>query len=73
MTGLLLRMTGLLIEMVGVVIIVRERGGHEMPWIQIPGGPSVSTGWAAVVLGFIVWLVATIILAATRPPRRQSS
>jgi hypothetical protein len=72
MTGQLLRLIGLLIEMVGVVGVVRERGGHEIPQLRIPGGPTVSAGWAAVVLGFVVWLVATILLAATRPPRRES-
>jgi hypothetical protein len=70
MTGQLLRWVGLLIEMVGVVGIVRERGGSEVPRISVPGGPTVSAGWVAVVLGFVVWLVATILLAATRPPRR---
>jgi drug/metabolite transporter (DMT)-like permease len=73
MTGQLLRLVGLLIEMVGVVGVVRERGGSEVPRFQIPGGPTVSAGWAAVVLGFVVWVVATILLAATRPPRRQKS
>jgi hypothetical protein len=70
-TGQLLRLVGLLIEMVGVVGVVRERGGHEVPQIRIPGGPTVSASWAAVVLGFVVWLVATIILAVTRPPHQR--
>ena len=59
--------------MVGVVGVVRERGGRELPRIQLPGGPAVSAAWAAVVLGFVLWLVAKILLAATRPPRRQKS
>jgi hypothetical protein len=70
-TGQLLRLIGLVIEMIGVVGVIRERGGQDVPHVQIPGGPTVSAGWAAVVLGFVVWLVATIILAATRPPRRE--
>jgi hypothetical protein len=70
MTGQLLRLVGLLIEMVGVVGVVRERGGHEVPQVRIPGGSTVSAGWAAVVLGFVIWLVATILLAATEPNRR---
>jgi hypothetical protein len=67
----LLRLVGLLIEMVGVVGVIRERGGHAVPQIRIPGGPTVSAGWVAVVVGFVVWLVATIILATTRPPHRD--
>ena len=72
LTGQWLRFLGLLIEMVGVVGVVRERGGKEVPQISIPGGPVVSSAWVAVILGFVVWLVATILLAATKPPRRQS-
>ncbi len=73
MTGQLLRLIGLLIEMVGVVGVVRERGGHDVPRVQVPGGPLVSSAWLAVVLGFVIWLVATILLAATRPPHRGST
>lgn len=73
MTGQLLRLVGLLIEMAGVIGVVRERGGSEVPHVQIPGGPKISAGWCAVVLGFVVWLAATILLAATRRPRHESS
>jgi hypothetical protein len=69
--GQWLRLIGLLIEMVGVVGVVRERGGKEVPQITIPGGPVVSSAWIAVVLGFVIWLVATILLSATKPPRRD--
>ena len=72
MTGQLLRLVGLLLEMVGVIGVVRERGGTDVPHIQVPGGPTVSAAWFAAVLGFVVWLVATILLSATRPPRRES-
>lgn len=67
-----LRMIGLLIEMVGVVGVVRERGGNEFPQIQVPGGPSVSSAWVAVVLGFVIWLIARILLASDRPSRHQT-
>jgi len=67
--GRWLRLIGLLIEMVGVVGVVRERGGRGGVPIRVPGGPAVSAAWVAVVLGFVIWLVATILLAATRPPR----
>jgi hypothetical protein len=62
-----LRGLGLLIEMTGVVGIARERAGTQMPRLSIPGGPTVSWSWVALAIGFVVWLVATIILAATRP------
>ena len=71
-TGHSLRLIGLLIEMAGVIFVVRERGGKEVPQIHLPSGPVVSSAWVAVVLGFVIWLVATIILAATKPPRPES-
>jgi type IV secretory pathway TrbD component len=72
LTGQWLRLLGLLIEIVGVAGVVSERGGKKVPQLQIPGGPVVSSAWAAVLLGFVIWLVATILLAATKPSRRQS-
>lgn len=71
-TGHWLRLIGLLVEMIGVVGIVRERGGASLPRIPLPGGGAVSSAWLAVGLGFVIWLIATIILAATRPPRPDS-
>lgn len=71
-TGQWLRFLGLLIEIVGVVGVVRERGGHDSPLIQIPGGPVISTAWLAFALGFLLWLVAKILLFAAPTPRRDS-
>lgn len=62
-----LRYLGLFLELTGVVGIVRERPGREMPRLSIPGGYSISWAWIALAIGFVVWLFATIILAATRP------
>lgn len=62
-----LRYLGLLLEMTGLVGIVRERPGREMPRLTIPGGYSISWAWISLAVGFVVWLVATIILATTRP------
>jgi drug/metabolite transporter (DMT)-like permease len=70
-TGQWLRLIGLLVEMVGVVGIVRERGGTPAPPLTLPGGRVVSSAWIAVGLGFVLWLVATILLATTRSPRRD--
>jgi hypothetical protein len=72
LTGQWLRIIGLLVEMVGVVGVIRERGGQALPQLRIPGGPVVSAAWIAVALGFVIWLIATILLAATKPPRRSS-
>jgi hypothetical protein len=70
-TGQWLRLIGLLVEMIGVVGIVRERGGASLPQVPLPGGRAVSAAWIAVGLGFVIWLVATILLAASRPPRQD--
>jgi hypothetical protein len=69
-TGQLLRMVGLLIEMIGLVGIALGRGGDQGLQVRIPGGSTISASWLAVAIGFVVWLVATILLAATRPPRK---
>jgi hypothetical protein len=71
-TGQWLRFIGLMIEMVGVIAVVRERGGQASATIQIPGGPVVSMAWAAVALGFVLWLVGKILLASARPLRRDT-
>jgi len=71
-TGQWLRLIGLLVEMIGVVGIVRERGGASLPQVPLPGGRVISSAWIAVGLGFVIWLVASIILAATRPPREEN-
>ena len=71
-TGQWLRLFGLLVEMIGVVGIVRERGGTSLPRVPLPGGRVVSSAWIAVGLGFVIWLIASIILASTRPPRQDS-
>jgi drug/metabolite transporter (DMT)-like permease len=71
-TGQWLRFIGLLIEMVGVFGVVREKGGQASPQIAFPGGQAVSAAWAAVALGFVLWLVGKIVLAAARPHRRDS-
>jgi drug/metabolite transporter (DMT)-like permease len=71
-TGQWLRFIGLLIEMVGAVGVVREKGGQATPQIQVPGGPVVSTAWVAVGLGFVLWLVGQILLAAARTRRPDS-
>jgi drug/metabolite transporter (DMT)-like permease len=71
-TGQWLRLIGLLVEMIGVVGIVRERGGSSLPKVPLPGGQVISSAWIAVGLGFVIWLIASIILAATRPPREDN-
>ena len=71
-TGQWLRVIGLLIEMIGLVAIVRERGGTPAPSLTLPGGRVISSAWAALGLGFLVWLIATILVAAGRPPRGES-
>lgn len=68
-TGQWLRFIGLLIEMIGVLGVVRERGGQAVPQLTV-GGSQVSTAWAAVALGFSLWLIGKVLIAAERRPRR---
>ncbi len=65
--GQSLRILGLVIELTGLVGIVRG----NMSWAIVIGGRTISWAWLALGLGFVVWLVGTILLAATRPGRSK--
>lgn len=71
LVGQWLRLIGLVIEMVGVVGVVRERGGQPVPQLRLPSGSVVSSAWLAVGLGFVLWLVATILINSSKPARSQ--
>jgi hypothetical protein len=60
-TGQWLRLIGMLIEMIGVVGVVRE--GRA---------PTISWAWIAVGVGFGLFLVGRILLAAAGPRRGGS-
>jgi drug/metabolite transporter (DMT)-like permease len=69
--GQWLRLIGLVIEFVGVIGVVRERGGQPAPQFRLPSGSAFSSAWAAVGLGFVLWIVATILLSTSKPTRSQ--
>ena len=49
------------------------KGGQaSSPRSQVPGARSSRSAWVAVVLGFVIWLIARILLAAARPSRGET-
>ena len=68
-TGQSLRLGGMLIEMLGVMGVMTGQGDIESLRLRLPGGTVVSPAWIAVVLGFAIWLVGTILLTKSRSSR----
>jgi hypothetical protein len=69
-TGHLIRYTGLLIEMLGVWGVYNSYGQKDPAGIRLPGGDVVPWTWIVVTLGFAIWLTGTIIVFASRSPKR---
>jgi hypothetical protein len=68
-TGQYLRLGGMLIEMIGVIGVITGKGDIASLHLRLPGVGVVSPAWIAVVLGFVIWLAGTIIVASARPSR----
>lgn len=68
-TGQSLRLGGMLIEMIGVMGVMTGKGDIASLRLRLPGGGEVSPAWIAVVLGFLIWLVGTILVSSARPSR----
>jgi hypothetical protein len=65
--GQSVRFGGLLIEFFGVMGVMTGKGDIESLHIRLPGGTDVSPAWIVLALGFVVWLVGTILVASARP------
>ncbi len=70
-TGQSLRLGGLLIEALGVMGIMTGRGDIEALHFHLPGGTVVSPAWVVLALGFVMWLVGTILFVGSKPKRSQ--
>jgi hypothetical protein len=68
--GHLIRIVGLFIEMVGVWAVYVGRNDKEPTLVSLPGGRAMPAAWLAVLLGFILWLIGTIIVSLSRTRRR---
>jgi hypothetical protein len=68
--GPILRLTGLLIEMLGIWAVFQQSRGPEAARWQLPGGSSLPLAWLAVALGFILWLLGTIMVYGSRSRHR---
>ncbi len=67
--GHIIRITGLVIEMLGVWAVYRSNGAPDQTGFTLPGGKFVPWTWVPVVVGFVLWLVGTLIITATRRRR----
>jgi hypothetical protein len=68
--GHLIRITGLLIEMLGVWAVYAGRDDKNPTLVSFPGGKAVPVAWLAVGLGFVLWLIGTIVISVARSRRR---
>jgi hypothetical protein len=69
--GQILRVVGLLIEMFGVIGVVTGRGDIEALHLRLSGGTVVSPAWIVLALGFVIWLVGTILIVGSKPKCSQ--
>jgi hypothetical protein len=67
--GQILRLGGLLIEMVGVVAVLADYPNLAAARLRLPGGPVVAPAWIAIALGFLLWLIGTILIYGSRRSR----
>ncbi len=70
--GQILRLVGLMIEMFGVFGVLTGRGDFEAVRLRLPNGTVVSPAWIAIALGFVIWLLGTILGLGPRPKDSQS-
>jgi hypothetical protein len=69
MIGHLIRIVGLLIEVAGVWAVYTSRNEREPAVVSFPGGRVVPAAWLAVGLGFVLWLIGTIVVSVSRSRR----
>jgi hypothetical protein len=67
--GQSIRFCGLFMEFFGVMGVVRGKGDIASLHLKLPNGTDVSPAWIAIVLGFVIWLVGTILISSARPSR----
>jgi len=67
--GQILRITGLLIEMIGLLGVITGLSSLDAAPIQLLGGVSVAPVWIPIILGFLIWLIGTILTVGSNPRR----
>jgi hypothetical protein len=69
-TGQIVRTLGLLIEMLGIFALV-FRTRTDQAGVPLPGSFPLGFVWAVVGIGFVVWLVGTVMIYWMRQTRAR--
>jgi hypothetical protein len=73
LVGQFMRTGGLLVEMLGVFAVMQENEGKLAAKLQLPGIEPIPLAWVGIGLGFVLWLVGTVLVYWSRPSRKASS
>jgi len=60
---------GLLIELIGVFAVMSQARPNAAGWFPLSNEFVFSFGWAAVALGFVMWLIGQIVIHSARARR----
>jgi hypothetical protein len=74
--GQFMRLGGLLVEMLGVLAVMKGNEGLFATKLQLPGFEPVPLAWIGIALGFVLWLVGTVLFIGrdrlvSRPDRKS--
>jgi hypothetical protein len=72
LVGQFMRLGGLLVEMLGVWAVMKGNEGVFATKLHLPGFEPVALAWIGIALGFLLWLVGTVLVYWSRPPRKPS-
>jgi hypothetical protein len=72
LVGQLLRLGGLVVEMLGVWAVMKGGEGRFATRISLPGLEPVPLAWIGVGLGFVLWLIGTVLVYSSRPSRKMT-
>jgi len=72
LVGQFMRLGGLLVEMLGVLAVMKGDEGKFATKLHLPGFEPVPLAWIGIALGFVLWLVGTVLVYWSRPSRRAS-
>ena len=65
-----MRLGGLLVEMLGVLALMKGNEGIFATKVHLPGFEPIPLAWIGVAVGFVLWLVGTVLVYWSRPPRK---
>jgi hypothetical protein len=72
LVGQFMRLGGLLVEMLGVWAVMKGDEGIFATRLHLPGIQPLPLGWIGIALGFVLWLIGTVLVYWSRPSRKAS-